>query len=98
MSCMGRGLCRILSMWMVFGDTSDEDETNRRFCALFHLFPTMKKILILVLFVFLYTLNVNAQEKVSSMDFIDLGLSSGNLWAKANLGALEYYEVGNYYA
>ena len=98
MSCMGRGLCRILSMWMVFGDTSEEDETNRRVCALFHLFPTMKKILILVLFVFLYTLNVNAQEKVSSMDFIDLGLSSGNLWAKANLGALEYYEVGNYYA
>ena len=48
MSCIGRGLCRILSTWMVFGDTSEEDETYRKVYALFHLFPTMKKFFILI--------------------------------------------------
>ena len=32
------------------------------------------------------------------MNFVDLGLPSGTLWAKWNLGAKNEYEIGNYYA
>ncbi len=60
MSCIGRGLCRILSTWMVFGDTSEEDETNRKVCALLF-FTTMKKILTLI-FLSVFCLNaINAE-------------------------------------
>ena len=31
------------------------------------------------------------------MEYIDLGLSSGNLWASCNLGANEFHEYGKYY-
>ena len=40
---------RILVSNAVFGDTRVEDEDNRKVCALFHLFPTMKKIFTFIL-------------------------------------------------
>ena len=41
---------RILSTWMVFGDTFEKDEDFGRSAPFFHLFHTMKKILTLILF------------------------------------------------
>ena len=37
-------------------------------------------------------------EPADSKDFVDLGLPSGLLWAKANVGANRPEETGNYYA
>lgn len=41
-----------------------------------------------------YIINVKNDE---SDEWVDLGLPSGTLWAKKNVGAENYYESGNYY-
>ena len=48
MSCIGRGLCRILSTWMVFGDTRLEGE-NFGMSAPFYFYLIMKKFFTLII-------------------------------------------------
>lgn len=38
------------------------------------------------------------QDDVTTHEYVDLGLPSGNLWAKTNVGAVNEYDYGNYYA
>ena len=48
----------------------------------------------------LYILDKDAQEAIgidTSVEFVDLGLPSGTLWAKMNIGATEETGYGNYY-
>jgi len=55
----------------------------------------MKRMLMIVL-VMLNSVIVFAQN--SNYDFVDLGLSSGTLWATCNVGANHPWEYGNYFA
>ena len=82
MSCIGRGLCRILSVWKVFGDTFEKDETNRKVCALLF-FTTMKKILTLI-FLSVFCMNeINALVTWNLSDDGTLTISGAGHWSSS---------------
>lgn len=54
----------------------------------------MKRLVLLLIAAMMFTLNLMAQGK---RDYVDLGLSSGTLWATCNLGAKSPEQFGDYY-
>ena len=38
------------------------------------------------------------KPSLDDLDYVDLGLPSGNLWAKCNVGASKPEDVGDYFA
>lgn len=44
------------------------------------------------------TKNINSNLQQKTVEYVDLGLPSGNLWATCNIGANEPWEYGDYFA
>ena len=89
MSCIGRGLCRILSTWMVFGDTRLEGENFGK-SAPFYFCLNMKKFFtLIVLCVFslctihaeiTWTLSDDGTLTISGTDMPNYALGIGSPW------------------
>lgn len=67
----------------------------------------MKKLTKLVIYVLICcsSLSLEAQERTNSLNgevnghqYVDMGLPSGTLWAATNIGALEVYDCGDFFA
>ena len=79
MSCNGRGLYRILSTWMVFGDTCEEDEDFGKSAPFLFLSNHEKSLLLIVLW---YSIDIprvtNTVNKYCYWSIIETSIASPN--------------------